>query len=102
MKTGLKKSQKTTIIEFDEQGPRITVSTHNTDLKNRLGAYARRWPEHCREVDDDGWGCKTFEIDKGRLCFRLTAPYSEERREAARNFARKHNSAEKINQLNKQ
>ena len=42
MKTGLKKSQKTTIIEFDEQGPRITVSTHNTDLKNRLGAYARR------------------------------------------------------------
>ena len=39
MKTGLKKSQKTTIIEFDEQGPRITVSTHNTDLKNRLGAY---------------------------------------------------------------
>lgn len=50
MKTGLKKSQKTTIIEFDEQGPRITVSTHNTDLKNRLGAYAaagrsivRRW-----------------------------------------------------------
>ena len=54
MKTGLKKIQKTTIIEFDEQGPRITVSTHNTDLKNRLGAYARRWPEHCWEVDDDG------------------------------------------------
>ena len=100
MKTGLKKSQKTTIIEFDaiiefdEQGPRITVSTHNTDLKNRLGAYARRWPEHCQEVDDDGWddgwGCKTFEIDKGRFCFRLTAPYSAERREAARKFAREH------------
>ena len=50
MKTGLKKSQKTTIIEFDEQSPRITVSTHNTDLKNRLGAYARRWPECCREA----------------------------------------------------
>ena len=63
---------------------------------NRLTAYARRWPEHCREVDDDGWGCKTFEIDKGRFCFRLTAPYSEERREAARKFAREHNSTEKI------
>ena len=96
MKTGLKKSQKTTIIEFDEQGPRITVSTHNTDLKNRLGAYARRWPECCREVDDDGWGCKTFEIDKGRFCFRLTAPYSEERREVARKFAREHNSAKRL------
>ena len=86
MKTGLKKIQKTTIIEFDEQGPRITVSTHNTDLKNRLGAYARRWPEHCWEVDDD----------KGRFCFRLTAPYSEERRDAARKFAREHNSVERL------
>ena len=65
-------------------------------IRNRLGAYARRWPEHCREVDDDGWGCKTFEIDKGRFCFRLTAPYSEERREAARMFAREHNSAERL------
>ncbi len=39
MKTGLKKIQKTTIIEFNEQGPRITITTHNTDLKNRLVAY---------------------------------------------------------------
>ena len=45
-------------------------------------AYARRWPEYCREVDDDGWDCKTFEIDKGRFCFRLTATYNEERWEA--------------------
>ncbi|MCQ4992884.1 hypothetical protein NE539_06130 [Flavonifractor plautii] len=37
-------------------------------------------------MDDDGWGCKTFEIDKGRFCFWLTAPYSEERQEAARKF----------------
>lgn len=60
--------------------------------RNRLGAYARRWLECCRKVDDDGWGYKTFEIDKGRFCFRLTAPYSEERREAARKFAREHNA----------
>ena len=59
--------------------------------RNRLGAYARRWPEHCREVDDDGWGCKTFEIDKGRFCFRLTTPYSEEHWKAARKFAMEHN-----------
>ena len=30
----------------------------------------------------------TFEIGKGRFCFRLTAPYSEERREATRRLAR--------------
>ena len=96
MRTGLKKIQKTTIIEFNEKDPLITVTTHNTDLKNRLVAYARRWPEHCREVDDDSWGCKTFEIDKGRFCFRLTAPYNEERREAARKYAREHNATERL------
>ncbi|ERI77749.1 hypothetical protein HMPREF0239_01648 [Clostridium sp. ATCC BAA-442] len=47
-------------------------------------------------MDDDGWGCKTFEIDKGRFCFRLTAIYSEERRGAARKFARGHNTAERL------
>ena len=64
--------------------------------RNRLVAYARRWPECCREVDDDGWGCKTFEIDKGRFCFRLTATYNEERWEAARKFARERNTAERL------
>ena len=34
MKTGLKKSQKTTEIFFDEASPWITVNTYNTDLKN--------------------------------------------------------------------
>ncbi len=41
MKTGLKKSQKTTEIFFDEASPIITVSTYNTDLKNRLSAYSK-------------------------------------------------------------
>ncbi|MBM6888307.1 hypothetical protein [Pseudoflavonifractor phocaeensis] len=103
MKTGLKKIQKTTIIEFNEKDPRITVTTHNTDLKKRLAAYAEQHPDVCRQTDaDPETGCMEFDIEKGRFCFRLTAPYSEERREAARQFAREHNSAEKINQLNKQ
>ena len=96
MRTGWKKTQKTTIMKFTEKDPLITVPPHNTDLKSGVVAYARRWPEHCREVDDDGWGCKTFEIDKGRFCFRLTAPYSEERREAARRLAREHNATDRL------
>ncbi len=47
MKTGLKKIQKTTIIEFNEKNPRITVTTHNTDLKNRLRAYAEQHTPMC-------------------------------------------------------
>ena len=45
LKTGLKKSQKTTEIFFDEANPIITVSTYNTDLKNRLSAYSEKHPD---------------------------------------------------------
>ena len=76
MKTGLKKSQKTTEIFFDEASPWITVNTYNTDLKNRL-------------TDDTEDGGLSFEIAKGRFCFRLTEPYSDERRTAASEFAKK-------------
>ena len=83
MRTGLTKKQKTTVIYFDEYGGMIEVQTHNTDLKKRLTAFAAKYPQCCRQTDDDEQGGLTFEIEKGRLSFRLTAPYSEERRRAA-------------------
>ncbi len=88
MRTGLTKRQKTTGIFFDEQSSIIEVQTHNTDLKKRLGAYAQQYPSLCRQTDDDGQGGMTFEIEKGRLSFRLTAPYSEERRSKASAWAK--------------
>ena len=90
MRTGLTKRQKTTEIFFDETKSRITVYTHNTDLKKRLTAYAEQYPDHCNMTDEDTeTGYKAFEIEKGRLSFRLTAPYSEERRRAASDYAKK-------------
>ena len=83
MRTGLTKQQKTTGIFFDEQSSIIEVQTHNTDLKKRLGAYAQQYSDLCKQTEDDGRGRLTFEIEKGRLSFRLTAPYSEERRNKA-------------------
>ena len=83
MRTGLTKKQKTTVIYFDEHSRIIEVQTHNTDLKKRLTAFAAKYPQCCRQTDDDEQGGLTFEIEKGRLSFRLTAPYSEERRGAA-------------------
>ena len=83
MRTGLTKKQKTTVIYFDEHSRIIEVQTHNTDLKKRLTAFAAKYPQCCRQTDDDEQGRLTFEIEKGRLSFRLTAPYSEERRRAA-------------------
>ena len=97
MRTGLIKSQKITEICFDEKEPMIHIRTHNTDLKNRLTAYAAAHPGECRQTDaDPDTGCMEFEIAKGRFSFRLTAPYNEERREAARRYARENNAADRL------
>lgn len=92
MKTGLKRSQKTTEIFFDEASRWITVNTYNTDLKKRLTAYWVKYPDLCKLIDDTEDGGLSFEIAKGRFCFRLTKPYSDERRAAASKFAKKQNN----------
>ena len=89
MRTGLTKKQKTTAIYFDEYSNIIEVQTHNTDLKRRLLEFAEKHPQCCRQTDDDEQGGLTFEVEKGRLSFRLTAPYSAERRQTARDWAKK-------------
>lgn len=90
MKTGLSKKQKTTSIFFDEDGDMIEVCTYNTDLKNRLRKYANQYPDLCKQTDDNEQGGLTFEVQKKRLSIKLTAPYTEERRKAASELAKKH------------
>lgn len=90
MKTGLSKKQKTTSIFFNEDGDITEVMTHNTDLKNRLRKYASKYPDLCKQTDDNEQGGLTFEIQKKRLSIKLTAPYSEERRRAASELAKQH------------
>ena len=84
MRTGLTKRQKETVYYFNEADPMAEVRTYNADLKKRLTAYAAAHPDQCQMIDDDGTGGLTFEIDKHRIGLRLTAPYSDERRETAR------------------
>ena len=89
MRTGLTKQEKTTDIWFDEKDPLIHIRTHNTNLKKRLAAYAEQYPDECCKTDTDPeTGCMEFDIAKGRFSFRLTAPYSEERRKAASEVAK--------------
>ena len=84
MITNKKKNEKTTEIYFDETPAAVVIRTHNTALKKRLLAYAEKFPELCRLTDDDELGYLSFEIDKYRFSIRLTAPYTEERRQLAR------------------
>ena len=89
MITGLTKQEKTTDIWFDEKEPLIYIRTHNTDLKNRLTAYAAAHPGECRQTDaDPETGCREFDIEKDRISFRLTVPYNEERRRTASEAAK--------------
>ena len=66
MITGIKKSHKTTEIFFDEGSDILVINTYNTSLKNRLTAYARVYPDLCRQTDDNETGGLSFEIQKDR------------------------------------
>ena len=61
----------------------------DTAYRTELTAFAKEYPQCCRQIDDDEQGGLTFEIEKGRLSFRLTAPYSEERKRTASDWAKK-------------
>ena len=82
MKTGLAKKQKVTEFYFNEHDDLAEIYTHNTDLKKRLLAYAKEYPELCQLTEDDKQGGLRFGSDKHRIDIRLAAPYSMERRAA--------------------
>ncbi len=90
MKTGLTKKQKTTDVYYNAKDPLAEIYTHDTNLKKRLKKYAAQYPELCKQTDDDdGQGGLRFEIDKSRISIRLTAPYSDDRRKAASELAKR-------------
>ena len=91
MRTGLTKKQKVTEIYCNAKDPTAEVYTHDTKLKKRLLAYAAKFPELCQQTDDDKQGGLRFEIDKSRISIQLTAPYSEERKNAASRVAKNTN-----------
>ena len=91
MKTGLTKKQKVTEVYYNAKDPTAEIYTHDTKLKKRLLAYAAKFPELFQQTDDDEQGGLRFEIDKSRISIRLTAPYSQERRDTASKLAKKTN-----------
>ena len=89
MKTGLTKKQKVTEVYYNAKDPLAEVYTHDMNLKKRMRKFAAKVPELGQQTDDDGQGGLRFEIDKSRISIRLTAPYSEDRRKAASELAKK-------------
>ena len=89
MKTGLKKKQKVTEVYYNAKDFMAEVYTHDTNLKKSLRKYAEKYPELCQLTDDDEQGGLRFEIDKSLISIRLTAPYTDDRRKAASELAKK-------------
>ena len=82
-KRGLREERET-IIRFDESDGPVSIYTFNADLKRRLKAFAKKYPDLCiRTAEDTEYGSITYELEKTRLQIRFTAPYSAERRRSA-------------------
>lgn len=69
---------------YNAKDPMAEIHTHDTKLKRRLMEYVVKYPQLCQLTEDDEQGGLRFEIAKSRISIRLTAPYSDERRETAR------------------
>ena len=91
MKTGLAKKQKVTELYYNAKDPLAEIYTHDTGLKKRLLDYAAKYPEMCQMTDDDEQGGLRLEINRSRVSIRLTAPYSDRRKEKLSREARKEN-----------
>ena len=90
-KKNVTKEERETIVNFNEAEDTAVIYTFNNDLKKRLAAFAKKYPDLCKlTVDDADFGSVTYEIQKSRVSIRLVTPYSEERRKAASEYAKKH------------
>ena len=95
----LTKYEKETILLTSEGDDVWEVYTFNPGLKRRLKEFAEKYPEQCHLRSSTAEGSMTYVVDKARLSIRLTAPYSEERRDAAREAARKNGLNDKNNRI---
>ena len=84
----LSKYEKETIINWNEAENLASIYTFNASLKRRLAEFSRKYPLLCRLERSTPEGSVTYVLDKSRLSIRLVPPYSEERKAAAREYAK--------------
>lgn len=86
----LTKYEKETIVLFNEGEDIAHIQTYNAGLRKRLAAFSKKHPDLCCLEKSFAQGGVIYVLDKARLSIRLIAPYSEERRKAASERAKKH------------
>lgn len=85
----LTKAEKETIFLTSEADDTWEVYTFNPGLMRKLAAFSERYPDHCRlKEKDQETGSVIYLVQKSRVSIHLNAPYSEERRRAASEYAK--------------
>ena len=98
-KQRLNKYERETILLTSEGDDTWDIYTFNTDLMNRLHKFAAQHPDLCKlKEENKELGNVSYTIQKSRVSIRLIAPYSEARRKAASEYAKKHGTIGKIQQ----
>ena len=97
MKCRPTKYERETIVLFNEAEDTANIYTYNTALKNRLAKFSKENPNCAKLITEYPCGAVAYEVDKKRLSIRFTSPYSEERREKARKYAKEHSTVSNLN-----
>lgn len=92
----LTKHEKETIILTSEGDTTTSIFTYNADLKRRLEKFCKQHPTLCKLEKSNDEGGVSYVLEKSRMSIRLVPPYSEERRRAASEYAKKNGLCSKI------
>ncbi len=88
----LNKYEKETVILYNQSNDRVNITTYDPVLRRKLTEYAAKHPDLCKRLDKGKYpDYVEYEIDKDRLSVRFLTPYSEERRKAAAEQAKRLN-----------
>ena len=85
----LSKYEKETILLTSEGDDFYDIQVYDSRLKRRLTEFAAKYPDLCEMTRQDTDGCIFCIINKSRVSIRLIPPYSEERKNTARENAKK-------------
>ncbi len=86
----LSKYEKETVILYNQSNDRVNITTYDPVLRRKLSDFAAKYPDLCQRLDKRKYpDYVEYEIDKDRLSVRFLAPYSEERKRAAAEQAKR-------------
>ena len=81
----LSRLEQETIILFNEAEPTAEIYTHNKKLREKLERLSQKHPDKIALKSDQPGGAVTYTVPKKSIV--VQEPYSDERREAARQRA---------------